>query len=139
MAVMYRGRDSNGELQGGPMYVITEGLGKNWKPLAIFYALTIALAAFGFACMFQSNQAASALEANFAIPRWAAGIALTVLVGATIIGGISRIGAFAARIVPAPNHVARSVAVESGKPSLRPATMKSSALWTRSRIRKASA
>lgn len=36
LAVMYRGKDSNGDVQGGPMYVITEGLGEKWKPLAIF-------------------------------------------------------------------------------------------------------
>jgi alanine or glycine:cation symporter, AGCS family len=36
LAVMFRGKDSNGEIQGGPMYFITEGLGKKWKPVAIF-------------------------------------------------------------------------------------------------------
>ncbi len=97
----YRDEDpATGETFGGPMLYITRGLGDSWKPMATLYALTIALAGFGFSCMFQSNQAASALEANFAVPRWAAGVALTVLVGATIIGGITRIGAFAARVVP---------------------------------------
>ncbi len=38
LAVMFRGRDSKGELQGGPMYVIVEGLGRNWKPLAVFFS-----------------------------------------------------------------------------------------------------
>src|SRR5690554_904658 len=35
LAIMYRGRDSSGHIQGGPMYVIEEGMGKKWKPLAI--------------------------------------------------------------------------------------------------------
>ena len=39
LAIMYKGRDSNGEIQGGPMYVITEGLGKKWKPLANAFAI----------------------------------------------------------------------------------------------------
>lgn len=39
LAVMYRGRDDRGELQGGPMYVIVEGLGRNWRPLAVFFSL----------------------------------------------------------------------------------------------------
>lgn len=39
LAVMYRGRDSMGNIQGGPMYFITEGLGRKWKPLAIFFLL----------------------------------------------------------------------------------------------------
>jgi len=39
LAVMFRGKDSAGEVQGGPMYFITEGLGKNWKPVAIFFSI----------------------------------------------------------------------------------------------------
>ena len=39
LAVMFRGRDSNGEIQGGPMYFITEGLGKKWKPMALFFSV----------------------------------------------------------------------------------------------------
>ena len=39
LAIMFRGKDSNGDVQGGPMYFITEGLGKKWKPLAIFFSI----------------------------------------------------------------------------------------------------
>ena len=39
LAIMYRGKDSAGELQGGPMYFIMEGLGKSWKPLAVMFSL----------------------------------------------------------------------------------------------------
>jgi AGCS family alanine or glycine:cation symporter len=38
LAIMYRGKDSNGDLQGGPMYFITEGLGKHWKFLAVMFS-----------------------------------------------------------------------------------------------------
>ena len=37
LAIMYKGKDDRGEVQGGPMYMITEGIGKKWKPLAIFF------------------------------------------------------------------------------------------------------
>ena len=39
LAIMFRGKDSNGDIQGGPMYFIMEGLGKSWKPLAIFFSV----------------------------------------------------------------------------------------------------
>src|SRR5690625_5866077 len=50
---MYRGRDTDGNVQGGPMYFIVEGLGKRWKPLAVFFSLAGLL---GCTPMFQSNQ-----------------------------------------------------------------------------------
>src|SRR5690606_33823397 len=39
LAIMYRGKDSKGDIQGGPMYFIMEGLGKSWKPLAVFFSI----------------------------------------------------------------------------------------------------
>ena len=39
LAIMFRGKDSAGVLQGGPMYFIMEGLGKSWKPLAIMFSI----------------------------------------------------------------------------------------------------
>src|SRR5690625_7808259 len=39
LSIMYRGRDTAGDIQGGPMYFITEGLGHRWKPLATFFAV----------------------------------------------------------------------------------------------------
>ena len=39
LAIMYRGKDSAGQVQGGPMYVIEKGLGKQWKPLAVFFCI----------------------------------------------------------------------------------------------------
>lgn len=91
---------STGETRGGPMFYILAGLGPRWRPMALFYALTIAFAGFGFTCMFQSNQAAAALLAHFSIPTAVTGAALAVLTGAVIIGGIQSIGRWAARIVP---------------------------------------
>ena len=53
LAIMYRGKDEDGNTKGGPMYVITEGLGKKWKPLAVFFA-TAGLV--GTLPAFQANQ-----------------------------------------------------------------------------------
>ncbi len=70
LAVMYRGRDSNGELQGGPMYVIVEGLGRNWKPLAIFFSL---MGMIGVLPMFQVNQLTQIVRDVVLIPNGVAG------------------------------------------------------------------
>ena len=59
LAVMYRGKDSEGNLQGGPMYFIVEGLGKKWKPLAVFFCIA---ALVGCLPVFQVNQLIQALN-----------------------------------------------------------------------------
>lgn len=101
LGTAYREVDPDtGDTRGGPMYYILAGLGPRWRPMALFYAATIAFAGLGFTCMFQSNQAAEALSTSFAIPTYVTGIALSVLTGAVIVGGIRSIGLWAARIVP---------------------------------------
>ncbi len=101
LGTAYREVDpSTGEARGGPMYYILEGLGPRWRPMALFYATTIAFAGLGFTCMFQSNQAAEALRESFAVPTYLTGLALAVLTGAVIVGGIRSIGRWAARLVP---------------------------------------
>lgn len=110
LAILYRGKDSNGEIQGGPMYVITEGLGKAWKPLAVFFCI---FALIGPLPIFQANQLTAALMeivykpagwvAEGAEFNWQLGTAI-VLVGITslvVFGGIKRIGDVAGRVVPA--------------------------------------
>ena len=59
LAIMFRGKDSQGVLQGGPMYFITEGLGKKWKPLAIFFS---ACAMIGALPVFNVNQLTQAVN-----------------------------------------------------------------------------
>lgn len=101
LGTTYREVDpATGKARGGPMFYILAGLGERWRPMAVVYALIIAFAGFGFTCMFQSNQAAAALLTHFAIPTYVTGLALAVLTGAVIIGGIESIGRWAARIVP---------------------------------------
>ncbi len=104
LAVMYKGRDSDGEVQGGPMYVITGGLGKRWKPLAVFFAVS---GLFGTLCTMQSNQITEAITTTF-IPaekitvtvRLITGLIITALVAVVALGGIRRIGKVASKMTP---------------------------------------
>ena len=105
LACMYRKVDANGEVRGGPMYYIEDGLGKSFKPLAIFFAFAGVMASFGAANMFQTNQAAALLEGNFGVPRLATGVVLAVLTGVVIVGGIRRIGRVTAKVLPAMAYI----------------------------------
>lgn len=88
------------EKGGGPMYYITRGLSERWRPVAVFYAGCTAIACLGAWNMFQSNQAAAVMQDQMQAPAWLTGLALSVTAALVLIGGISRIGAVAARIVP---------------------------------------
>ena len=109
LAVMYRGEDSSGHLQGGPMYVIREGLGRRWQPLAMFFSLA---GMVGCLPLFQTNQLIQTVREVVFIPEgWLApanalqfnlvsGLALAAVVAAVIYGGLPRIAAVASRLVP---------------------------------------
>ena len=121
LSIMYRGEDSSGKIQGGPMYYIVEGLGKKWKPLAIFFSVA---GLIGCTPMFQSNQLTQIIrdtvlaehgwlgyetiffadsvvtEAGFRLSDIIVGIILVILVSLVIFGGIKRIGLVASRLVP---------------------------------------
>lgn len=106
LAILYRGKDSAGETQGGPMYFITEGLGQNWKPAAIFFSLAGLIGALP---VFNVNQLTQAIRDILLIPNgienevasnWGIGIILAIVTSVVILGGIKRISATAARLVP---------------------------------------
>lgn len=109
LAILYRGKDSRGDIQGGPMYVIMEGLGSKWKPLAILFALG---GLFGPLPIFQANQLTQILrdvvyqpagwgvDGGFFMANFLTGVVLAGLVSLVIFGGIKRIGHVAARMVP---------------------------------------
>lgn len=106
LAIMYRGKDSNGHIQGGPMYFITEGLGKKWKPLAIFFALAGLIGALP---VFNVNQLTQAIRDILLIPHdlytpntseFLIGLLLVILSSIVILGGIKRISKTAERLVP---------------------------------------
>ena len=106
LAVMYRGKDSEGELQGGPMYFITEGLGKAWKPLAMFFAFTGLVGALP---VFNVNQLTQAIRDILLVPNGldfgfrsdlTIGIILTIITAVVVLGGLQRISKTASRLVP---------------------------------------
>lgn len=110
LSIMYRGEDSEGNIQGGTMYIISEGLGKKWKPLAGLFAIA---GLFGPLPIFQANQLTQILRDVIYIPNgWVSanahfmgdlitGIVILAIVSLVIFGGIKRIGRVAARMVPA--------------------------------------
>lgn len=102
LAIMYRGKDSAGETQGGTMYMITEGLGKKWRPLAIAFTI---FGMVGTLCFMQANQltesiiTVSGIESTFSA-KFIIGVVMALVVAFVILGGIKRIAKAAARIVP---------------------------------------
>ncbi|MEJ2076673.1 MAG: sodium:alanine symporter family protein [Acidobacteriota bacterium] len=98
LAIMYRGPDSRGNLQGGPMYYMEHGLGKSFKPLAIMFS---ACGMIGCLAMFQSNQVAEIMDSGYGIGRWWTGMMIFVAVAVVILGGVSRIARVASMLVPA--------------------------------------
>ena len=98
LAVMYRGEDSLGRIQGGPMYYIEMGLGKRFKFLAVFFSIC---GMIGCLALFQANQVAEILAQNYAIERWQTGLGASFLVGVVVLGGVKRIARVASRLVPA--------------------------------------
>lgn len=94
----YREKDAEGHIVGGPMYVMENRLNMKW--LAVFFAVATVVSSFGTGNLPQSNSIASGVESTFGIPPWATGLVLATLLGAVIIGGISRIVKVAEKIVP---------------------------------------
>jgi AGCS family alanine or glycine:cation symporter len=104
LSVMFKGKDSAGEVQGGPMYMITKGLGSKWKPMAIFFSI---FGLIGTLCLMQANQLTEAITTVFASPenntitlRFIIGILICIIVATVILGGIKRISKVATKVVP---------------------------------------
>ncbi len=100
LAVKYREVDEEGNHIGGPMFYIKNGLGANWAWLGTLFAIFGAIAGFGIGNTVQANSVADALHANFALPHWMTGVALAVLAGLVLIGGIRWIARVAGKLVP---------------------------------------
>ena len=104
IAVMYKGKDDVGETQGGPMYMIMQGLGRKWKPLAVFFSI---FGLIGTLCVMQANQLTESVTTlfftdaqNTVTLRAIIGVCICVIVSAVVIGGIRRISKIATKLVP---------------------------------------
>jgi AGCS family alanine or glycine:cation symporter len=100
LSMHYRTFDEKGNAAGGPMYYIEMGLGKNWKWMAVLFACLTVVGSFGSGNMNQSNTVAVSAAADFGAPDWLVGLILASLVALVILGGIRRIGAVTARLMP---------------------------------------
>lgn len=114
LAVKYRQVDADGNVSGGPMYYIEQGLGKSYKPLAVMFAVFgVMTACLGTGTFTQVNSITSIVNVSFDVPEVYTAIVLTLLVAATTIGGLKSIANVASKIVPfmAVLYVVCSVAV----------------------------
>ena len=106
LGIMYRGYDSENVLQGGPMYVIENGMGKKFKFLSYWFSIA---GLVGCLSLLQANQLtqimsdyvvkSTALEQSFNLNLYI-GVIIAILVSLVIFGGLSRIAEVASRIVP---------------------------------------
>ena len=98
LAILYRVKDENGQMSGGPMYYIERGLKMKW--LAMAFALFGMIAALGTGCSVQSNSVAHAIQSTFGVPGWITGLILTAITALVMLGGIKSIARVASIIVP---------------------------------------
>jgi len=108
LSIMFRGVDSEGKLQGGPMFYITNGLGKKYKPLAYFFCIA---GLFGFLGVFTANQFTETFisvitpaESIFYMSNfcWKLTIGIFLALGTSLVvfGGLSKIAKVATTVVP---------------------------------------
>lgn len=107
LAIMYKGKDDRGEVQGGPMYVITKGLGERMKPLAVVFSVAGMVGSFA---LMQANQLTEAMAtvcispllgiADSTTMRFIIGVCICAIVSVVVLGGLKRIANVATKIVP---------------------------------------
>ena len=98
LAVKYRSKDANGEVHGGPMYTIANGV--KWRWMAVIFSVVASFAVLGTGNMVQSNAIATVIGKTFDVPGWITGAAVAVLVGLVIIGGLKSIAKVCTVLVP---------------------------------------
>lgn len=111
LAVHFRERNAHGDYVGGPMYYIKNGLSKNWHWLAILFSVFGVLTVFGTGNATQVNTITTAINTallnfNLISPdsvktvNLVLGIAIAVIVGLVLLGGVKRIGRVTEKLVP---------------------------------------
>ncbi len=101
LAMKFRVKE-DGVYKGGPMYSIEKGLGKNWKWLAVIFAILGGLTSFGIGNIAQSSEIAGAVNSlsGGKISLLVAGIILAIVVAVVVLGGVKRIGQVTSYLVP---------------------------------------
>lgn len=98
LAVKYREKSPNGEMAGGPMYFLANGL--NQPKLGWAFAFFGVVASFGIGNLVQVNSVADAVNASFGVDHMTSGVVMAICTGAVVIGGIKSIGTVAGYLVP---------------------------------------
>ncbi len=100
LAQTYKQAEADGTYRGGPAHYIARGMGPKWKWLAGVYSVLLLMTfGFGFTAL-QSYAVATSVDDAFGVPVLATGIALAVLVGVIIFGGVKRIACVTEFLVP---------------------------------------
>ena len=111
LAVYYRETNKEGDLVGGPMYYIKNGLGKNWQFLAVLFSAFGVLTVFGTGNATQVNTITTAVnsallscglisEGAVKTSNLIQGIIIAALVALILLGGVKRIGQVTEKLVP---------------------------------------
>jgi len=98
MSVKYREQSEDGRMLGGAMYALERGLHAKW--LGVLFAALAAIAGFGIGDATQANSISTALNQNFGIPTWIAGILIAIFVAIVILGGVKSITKVCEKLVP---------------------------------------
>lgn len=100
LAQTYKTYDEHGHVVGGPAYYITRGLGPKFKPLAVFFSITIIVAMGCMGNMVQSNTVSTAMQTAFGVPHFITGLIVAVLGALVFFGGVARLASVTEKIVP---------------------------------------
>lgn len=101
LAIKYRTTDANGQMSGGPMYYILNGMGKKFKPLAVFFAFSgVLVALLGIGTFSQVNSITSSMNNLTGISPQIISIIVAILVAIIVIGGIKNISNVSTKVVP---------------------------------------
>lgn len=111
LAIKFRERNEKGDWVGGPMYYIKNGLGKNWKWLAVIFCIFAALASFGIGNAVQVGNIIDSIntaiqsfvpsaEAYKSTINLVIGIVIAIIVALVVLGGIKRIGSVTEKLIP---------------------------------------
>lgn len=125
LAIKFRTKDSNGQISGGPMYYIVNGMGQKWKPLAIFFAVSgILVALLGIGTFSQVNSITDAVNSSFGVSPKIVAVILAILVALVVFGGLQSISNVSTKIVPFMTvaYIALCLAILVGSYKLIPQT-----------------
>lgn len=111
LAVHFREKNEDGDWVGGPMYYIKNGLGANWRWLAVIFSALGVLTVFGTGNATQVNTITTAIDSalinyhilnndQLSMFNLIIGIIIAVLVALVLLGGIKRIGKVTEKLVP---------------------------------------